>query len=726
MAVFTGTNLNNLIIGTSFDDQIDGLAGDDTLFGENGNDLIVGGVGNDYIEGGAGNDSIDGSEGSDVLNGGAGIDVVSGGDGDDTLIATTGDDSLSGGEGDDRYIVHGDRGDTVRVTDSGGIDTLDFSNGSTGANINLGSGQTSTVDGRSIVISGGGAVFQPLDLVLLQDLSGSFSDDVVTVQGLVPNLVTAVLGLQPNTYFGVSSFVDKPLSPFGVAGDYVYQTDLALTGNATDFQNAVNGLIVRNGNDTPESQIEALMQLGLRPSEVGFRTGTFRAVVLATDAPFHLAGDAGSLPANNGDAVLDGGGAGEDYPTIEQVRAALIGQGIIPIFAVTAGNEATYQDLVAQLGFGTVVNLSSDSSDIVAAITAGITSITESVIENAIGTQFVDNIVGNGANNVLSGLAGNDVIFGGAGQDILIGGLGADQLFGGLGDDTASYRDATSGLLADLANAAINTGEAAGDTYISIQNLEGSDFADSLRGDAKANVISGLAGNDQLLGRGGNDTLFGGDGNDTLVGGKGADQLFGGDGSDTAAYGDSLGGLIVSLDNAAINIGIAAGDTYSSIENLFGSPFNDVLYGDSGANVINGGQGNDLVYGGADNDTLFGAEGNDILVGGFGSDILNGFSGQDRYVLSFDALAIDSIQTFSAVDDTIAFDKASFGIGAGATVAGYVVLGAAATTAAHGQFLVSGGSIVWDSNGTALGGQSTVATFASPTPGLGLSNFVLA
>ena len=442
--VFAG-NGNDALYGGDGNDLIFADDGNDTVYGGNGDDSVSGGEGNDYLTAGAGNDNIDGGNGDDTIISGGGNDVVSGGSGNDALSAIAGDDSLLGGLGDDTYFVHGQTGNTVFVSDTDGIDTLDFSLGQTGAVIDLNAGETSTVDGREIIISGGdgGGSLQPIDLVLLQDLSGSFGDDVATVQGLVPDLVSGVLAIQSDSEFGVASFVDKPVDPFGAeyTGDYVYQTELALTHDADAFQTAVDNLIVRYGTDYYESQIEALMQVGLRPTELGFRVGSFHAVVLATDAPYHQAGDYGSAPANNGDAVLDGtpAGTGEDYPDVGQVRDALLAQGIIPIFAVTADVVSYYEGLVDLLGFGTVVTLSSNSSDIVAAITDGLTEITTTVIENAVGTEFADTITGNIGDNQIWGGEGDDIIIGNAGNDSLFGEDGADHFVytgtAGFGDD---------------------------------------------------------------------------------------------------------------------------------------------------------------------------------------------------------------------------------------------------------------------------------------------------
>src|SRR5262249_28017889 len=152
---------------------------------------------------------------------------------------------------------------------------------------------------------------------------------------------------------------------------------------------------------------------------------------------------------------------------------------------------------------------------------------------------------------------------------------GADALAGGAGSDTASYAHATAAVYVDMENVAANTGDAAGDTYTSIENLTGSAFNDTLMADELANFLDGGAGNDLLVGRGENDTL---------VGGSGADILQGNSGVDTASYINASGGVFADLDNAANNIGDAFGDIYSSIENLTGSNFDDTLHGDSNAN----------------------------------------------------------------------------------------------------------------------------------------------
>ena len=254
-------------------------------------------------------------------------------------------------------------------------------------------------------------------------------------------------------------------------------------------------------------------------------------------------------------------------------------------------------------------------------------------------------IYGTAASETLQGVAGNDQIFGLSGNDTLYGNGGSDTLNGGSGNDTASYANAAVGVIASLTNAAINNGDADGDSYSSIENLIGSRFGDALNGSNGSNDIRGINGDDVIKGYAGNDKLFGQNGNDTLIGGAGADYLSGGSGSDTASYFGATAGVVASLTNSSINTGDAAGDTYNSIMSLIGSDFNDVLNGSNGGNRIDGGIGYD---------TIKGYGGNDRLTGG---------AGKDDFVFNTaldDSTNVDTIADFNVAADRVQLDNAIF------------------------------------------------------------------
>lgn len=196
----------------------------------------------------------------------------------------------------------------------------------------------------------------------------------------------------------------------------------------------------------------------------------------------------------------------------------------------------------------------------------------------------------------------------------------------------------------------------------------------------------GLAGEDVIDGQGGNDIIYGGDGNDILIGGAGANALYGNMGADTfrfdvatafdtadtlgdfnAAEGDVLdiGSLVSSYDvsvhalSAFVSISESAGNTLVSVDRdgtgatyamthfltlqgttglgsaadmvakglllveplTYGTNFADSLTGTASSDVIYGYRGNDTLYGLGGNDTLVGGRGDDTLIGGQGNDI---------------------------------------------------------------------------------------------------------
>jgi Ca2+-binding RTX toxin-like protein len=218
------------------------------------------------------------------------------------------------------------------------------------------------------------------------------------------------------------------------------------------------------------------------------------------------------------------------------------------------------------------------------------------------------------------GSALNDTLTGDALDNLLIGGAGADQLIGGAGRNTASYATATSGVTANLLTAASNSGDAAGDSFTAIQNLEGTGLADSLTGDTIANLLDGALGND---------TLIGGEGDDTLIGGSGADSLDGGTGNNWADYSRATAAVSVDLVSGLGRGGDAAGDVLTSVQNLLGGLGNDTLTGSALVNQLLGGLGNHVLIGIGGNDTLAGGLGDDRLQAGTGAAVLLGEAGND-------------------------------------------------------------------------------------------------
>lgn len=172
------------------------------------------------------------------------------------------------------------------------------------------------------------------------------------------------------------------------------------------------------------------------------------------------------------------------------------------------------------------------------------------------------------------------------------------------------------------------------DSYLtpSVLPIVGTVNRDKLVGTDANERIQGLGDNDVLFGHGGDDTLEGGVGNDRLVGGAGADSLIGGPGRDAADYQGSDVGVAINLSLGVGAGGDAEGDTFTDVENLLGSMFDDQLTGNEKRNALFGRTGDDILLGDAGNDALIGGAGADILDGGAGND-LAGYNASDAGVI---------------------------------------------------------------------------------------------
>jgi Ca2+-binding RTX toxin-like protein len=127
--------------------------------------------------------------------------------------------------------------------------------------------------------------------------------------------------------------------------------------------------------------------------------------------------------------------------------------------------------------------------------------------DTLIGTSAGDVLVGRGGDDILIGNGGDDLLLGGEGNNTLNGGAGDDRLIGGAGIDTADYSGDPAGVTVDLLKGFALDGWGGHDTLISIDNVTGTPFADTIIGNAKDNVINGNGGADILTGGAGADTF---------------------------------------------------------------------------------------------------------------------------------------------------------------------------------------------------------------------------
>ena len=350
----------------------------------------------------------------------------------------------------------------------------------------------------------------------------------------------------------------------------------------------------------------------------GFEDGTANVTVTDVDVPILMLEINPTTLSEDGEAT---GTVTRNTDTAEALTVTLasndISEASVPAMVTIAAGETSATFTVSGVNDAII---DGDQTPTITAFALGFPVVSASVTVNDVASSVFngdDNnniITGLFGNDTINGLGGDDTLIGGAGADIInggdgndniIGGLGADTIDGGTGNfDTAFYDQSFEGVTVNLDGAAGSGGEAEGDTLTGIEQVVGSLFDDVITGNDANNIFFGLAG---------------------------ADALNGGDGSDTASFVGSGAGVIVNLIIGEGAGGDAEGDTFTSIENLTGSAFDDIFVAsdDATANDFVGGAGADTFLGLGGNDTLNGGAGNDLLLAGLGDDVVFGEAGDD-------------------------------------------------------------------------------------------------
>lgn len=412
-------------------------------------------------------------------------------------------------------------------------------------------------------------------------------------------------------------------------------------------------------------------------------TGTTGADSLAgLDGDDTLDGAGGgfdTLRGGSGDDRLDPGG-GSAYLFGDDGNDSLVGAGDLGITYMEGGagndvfeghaNIATRDFAVyVRASSGIVVDLRRDDAQ---HIGGGQGFDALSGVWGVYGSAFSDRLVGGGANGFagreLLGLGGNDTLQGDGRGMILHGGEGDDLLIGGTGVDSANYgavwldgvqlSGPTGGVTVNLAAGgpqAVGGGMGV-DTFVSIENVNGGAFGDTLGGGSGANAINGGAGDDSLSGLGDADLLFGADGADSLYGGEGDDNLDGGPGAnllrgeagdDVLRGGQDFDDLHGNMGDDTLTGG--GGDDWvvggKDGDSLAGDGGGDIVFGNLGGDTCDGGDGGDIVRGGQDDDIVRGGGGDDFVSGDRGSDTISGGLGADTFH-TFGAAGLDHVLDF--------------------------------------------------------------------------------
>jgi Ca2+-binding RTX toxin-like protein len=511
-----------------------------------------------------GDNFIDGGDGADFVQASRGSDTVFGGDGDDSIETLDGNDSLAGDGGNDIIFA---LGGGSWLDGGADVDLLNYSRTASGP---------VTV---SLAVSGPQDTGNGIDIILnFENLVGSYYNDQLT-----------------------GSDGDNVLD-----GYYGNDTIAAGEGNDTiamysggDSINGGGGVDIVDYSSSVGAVIVALY------SQTGSLGDTLVSIEGIVGSVFNdlLVGDTTNdiLNGGAGDDTLSGiggenrlyGGSGNDL-IFGGINSETLDGGVdVDVLSFTAA------------AVGVNVSLAITGPQNTGAGTDTILNF-----EDLVGSSLSDTLAGDAGDNLIDGHLGNDSLSGGAGNDTLRGSAGNDVFDGGANNDVVDYSTANVSVRVDLSNTAAQNTNWGMDRFVSVENIVGTLYNDTLTGSSGTNILVGYSGNDSLVGGGGADYLDGGTGNDRMVGGAANDFYFV----------DSTADIVTEL------AGEGTADTVITTRTTYVLPANveRVIYSGTEAFVGIGNIDSNRFSGNVGDDRFVDvAGGNDTISGGNGSDSMD-------------------------------------------------------------------------------------------------------
>ncbi|MBR0717279.1 VCBS domain-containing protein [Bradyrhizobium liaoningense] len=623
------------------------LSASDFIFGTQGS-TITGDANANTLPGTANSDTVSGLAGNDRLQGGGGSDLLDGGANFDRAVYTdaTGAISINMAGG--------------WVTGSGvGTDTLVSIEGVVGSNF-ADTYNSSGFTGDSGI---------PGTPVGFNEFEGKGGNDVI-----IGNVNASGAPITRVSYVSATAAVTVDLAAKTATGDASVGTDTFVgSGVANVNGSAFNDTLL--GSSNPFGTVEVFD--GRAGNDFIDGRGGFDRVDYINDTAVTGAISvnlAAGIVTGNATVGID------TLRSVEGVRGTAFDDTYdatgFSATSINAGSNGTFNEFTGGAGHDVIIgngNTRLSYNNATSGITIDLQAGTAS------GDSSVDTDSFSGVNAV-QGSMFDDTMSGATTNDTFIGNAGSDFIDGRGGFDTASYNNiyfVTGGINVNLATGTV-TGDASigTDTLRSIEGVQGTSFADAFDatgygGAGALNVSNSNGSFNQFEGLGGDDIITGngvtriqftnatagvtinmaagtasGDasvGHDTFTGvnsvngsnfadtydatGAVGPNGFQGQGGDDTIIGNGSTQIFFNNATAAVTVDLGAGtasgdasvghDTFTGVNNVIGSNFNDTIIG---SNLTD--------------DSLAGGSGNDYLTGGFGTDFLTGGAGADVFAYS--------------------------------------------------------------------------------------------